>query len=168
MKDNLRTDFQPVRDRTAAGTRWGQSGIKLLMGRVLKVTRPVGCRWMLNGHWAVLTRVDRVCSWTAFCFWSDPRTFVSLKLWTKKVISDYHFVVIIWRLSETLCFTFSMTFAKVRVCFELLHYFLCYRDFLFTIYFITKCCSGYNVVEHISLSLFQPSYLSNVCWTENW
>lgn len=35
--------------------------------------------------------------------------------------------------------------------------------------FSIKISSGCNVVvKHISLSLFQSSYLSNTCWTENW
>lgn len=169
-KDNLSPHFQPFRDRTAPGMRWGQRDIKLLMGCVLKVTQPVGCRRTLNGHWATDMRgrrlqLDRVLvpvvKWCRF-LWGHlcSSTFNRGRKRTFRKCFGRPFC------GDKTKWDFFLR--KIYVFF-VFFYGLCWGQFMFFhCCFIRKCCSGYNVVEHISLSLFQPSYRFCIRWTENW
>ncbi len=145
--------------------RCGQSDIKLLMGRVLKVTQPVGCR--TNAKWTPSGRrvqLDGILFLTMkWCSDQLPLrafVFIAVKLWTEKLSLMSWMTVLWWHYED------SVRLFRNILLFFLWPFLTCVN--VFHCDFIRRCCLDYDVVEHVSLSLFQPSYLSNVCWTENW
>lgn len=117
-KDNLSPHFYPLRDGTAPGLRCGQGDIKLLSGCVLKVTTPVGCWWMLNGHWAVDTRGARTAVGPRPASSEDVNSYLiafkNLLLWTT-------IFVIIWRQHENI-FRHMSPSLNAKVCLSSLLY----------------------------------------------